>query len=313
MSNALPPAIFIMGPTASGKTALAMELFDQLPVELISVDSALIYRDMDIGTAKPTPDELARYPHALVDICDPSEAYSAESFRRDALQLMGQITERGKVPCLVGGTMLYYRALQYGLSRLPASDPEVRQHFTERAEKEGLAVLHAELCKIDPVAGERIHANDPQRTLRALEVYQQTGQTLTELQQAEQGEPMPYRTLKLVKSPERPILHERIAQRFELMLAQGFEQEVEKLMARGDLNLDMPSMRCVGYRQMWEYLAGQCDRTAMVEKGVAATRQLAKRQITWLRSEELAHWLDEQDQLAGKPVLAVCQDFLDSR
>ena len=313
MSNALPPAIFIMGPTASGKTALAMELFDQLPVELISVDSALIYRDMDIGTAKPTPDELARYPHALVDICDPSEAYSAENFRRDALHLMGEITERGKVPCLVGGTMLYYRALQYGLSRLPASDPEVRQHFAQRAEKEGLAVLHAELCKIDPVAGERIHENDPQRTLRALEVYQQTGQTLTELQQAEQGEPMPFRALKLVKSPERPILHERIAQRFELMLAQGFEQEVEKLMARGDLNLDMPSMRCVGYRQMWEYLDGQCDRTEMIDKGIAATRQLAKRQITWLRSEESAHWLDEQDQLAGKPVSAVCQDFLESR
>ena len=313
MSHPLPPAIFIMGPTASGKTALAMELFDQLPVELISVDSALIYRDMNIGTAKPTPDELERYPHALVDICDPSESYSAENFRRDALQLMDETTARGKVPCLVGGTMLYYRALQYGLSRLPATDPEVRQHFAERAEKEGLAVLHAELCKIDPVAGERIHENDPQRTLRALEVYQQTGQTLTELQLAEQGEPMPYRALKLVKSPERPILHERIAHRFELMLAQGFEQEVEHLMARGDLNLDMPSMRCVGYRQMWEYLDGQCDRTEMIEKGIAATRQLAKRQITWLRSEESAHWLDEQDQLAGKPVLAACQDFLESR
>ena len=313
MSNVLPPAIFIMGPTASGKTALAMELFDQLPVELISVDSALIYRDMNIGTAKPTPDELARYPHALVDICDPSEAYSAENFRRDALQLMSEITERGKVPCLVGGTMLYYRALQYGLSRLPASDPKVRQYFAQRAEKEGLAVLHAELCKVDPVAGERIHVNDPQRTLRALEVYQQTGKTLTELQQTEQGEPMPYRALKLVKSPERSILHERIAQRFEMMLAQDFEQEVEKLMARGDLNLDMPSMRCVGYRQMWEYLDGQCDRTTMVDKGVAATRQLAKRQITWLRSEESANWLDEQDQLAGKPVLAACQDFLESR
>jgi len=259
------------------------------------------------------PDELARYPHALVDICDPSEAYSAENFRRDALQLMGEITDRGRVPCLVGGTMLYYRALQYGLSRLPASDPEVRQHFAERAENEGLAVLHAELCKIDPVAGERIHANDPQRTLRALEVFQQTGKTLTELQQAEQGEPMPYRALKLVKSQDRPILHERIAQRFELMLAQGFEQEVEKLMARGDLNLDMPSMRCVGYRQMWEYLDGQCDQAAMVEKGIAATRQLAKRQITWLRSEESAHWLDENDQLAGKPVLAACQDFLETR
>ena len=313
MSHPLPPAIFIMGPTASGKTALAMELFDQLPVELISVDSALIYRDMNIGTAKPTPDELARYPHALVDICDPSESYSAENFRRDALQLMDDITARGKVPCLVGGTMLYYRALQYGLSRLPATDPEVRQHFAERAEKEGLAVLHAELCKIDPVAGERIHENDPQRTLRALEVYQQTGQTLTELQLAQQGEPMPYQALKLVKSPERPILHERIAHRFELMLAQGFEQEVEHLMARGDLNLDMPSMRCVGYRQMWEYLDGQCDRTEMIEKGIAATRQLAKRQITWLRSEESAHWLDEQDQLAGKPVLEACQDFLESR
>jgi len=226
---------------------------------------------------------------------------------------MDEITARGKVPCLVGGTMLYYRALQYGLSRLPATDPEVRQHFAERAEKEGLAVLHAELCKIDPVAGERIHENDPQRTLRALEVYQQTGQTLTELQLAQQGEPMPYQALKLVKSPERPILHERIAHRFELMLAQGFEQEVEHLMARGDLNLDMPSMRCVGYRQMWEYLDGQCDRTEMIEKGIAATRQLAKRQITWLRSEESAHWLDEQDQLAGKPVLAACQDFLESR
>lgn len=290
----LPPAIFVMGPTASGKTDLAMRLRDQLPVELVSVDSALIYRGMDIGTAKPTPQELLRYPHRLVDICDPSEAYSAENFRHDALQAMQEITEAGKIPLLVGGTMLYYRALQYGLSRLPTSDPQKRAELEEQMKREGLASLHARLAEVDPVAAERIHPNDPQRTLRALEVFRQTGRPFSVLQLEQQGEAMPYRALKLVRCPEeRSVLHDRISKRFEQMLESGFEQEVRGLMARGDLNIDMPSMRAVGYRQMWEHLSGEFDYSEMVERGKAATRQLAKRQITWLRSERAANWLDE--------------------
>jgi tRNA dimethylallyltransferase len=291
----LPPAIFVMGPTASGKTDLAMALYDRLPVELISVDSALIYRGMDIGTAKPTPRELADYPHCLIDICDPSEAYSAENFRNDALRAMQQITEAGRIPLLVGGTMLYYRALQYGLSKLPASDPQQRALLEHEMHEKGLAALHAELAQVDPVAAQRIHPNDPQRTLRALEVYRQTGRPFSELQASDKGEGMPYRVLKLVRAPaERVVLHERIGQRFEQMLEAGFEAEVRGLIARGDLHADMPSMRSVGYRQMWEYLHGDYDYTEMVERGKAATRQLAKRQITWLRSEKEANWLHEE-------------------
>jgi len=291
----LPPAILLMGPTASGKTELAMGLYDALPVELISVDSALVYRGMDIGTAKPSPEELARYPHRLIDICDPGESYSAENFRRDALAAMAQITAAGRIPLLVGGTMLYYRALQYGLSRLPASDPAVRAQLEARMRAEGLAALHAQLAKVDPVAAARIHPNDPQRTLRALEVWQISGRPLSELQAQQQGERMPYRAIKLVRAPrQRSVLHERIDRRFEQMLKDGFEDEVRALIARGDLHAELPSMRSVGYRQMWEYLHGQCSREEMIERAKAATRQLAKRQMTWLRSEKQAHWLDEQ-------------------
>lgn len=297
-----PPAIFVMGPTASGKTELAMALRDRLPVELISVDSALIYRGMDIGTAKPSPQELAAYPHRLIDICDPSEAYSAQNFRDDALQAMREITAAGKIPLLVGGTMLYYRALEYGLSRLPASRPQLRAQLERELQEKGLMALHAELAQVDPAASQRIHPNDPQRILRALEVYRQTGEPLSALQASEKGKGMPYRAIKLVRAPaDRSVLHERISRRFERMLEQGFEEEVRALTARADLLADMPSVRAVGYRQMWEYLHGQCVYTEMVEKGKAATRQLAKRQITWLRSEKGADWLDEEaGDLAGQ-------------
>jgi len=290
----LPPAIFVMGPTASGKTDLAMALYERLPVELISVDSVLVYRGMDIGTAKPSQEELADYPHRLIDICDPSEVYSAENFRLDALRAMEEITRGGKIPLLVGGTMLYYRALQYGLSELPESDPLLRDRLEREVEEKGLAAVHAELMAVDPVAARRIHKNDTQRTLRALEVYRQTGRPLSELQASNTGQGMPYRAIKLVRAPaDRAVLHERIARRFERMLEAGFEDEVRALIARGDLHAEMPSMRAVGYRQMWEFLQGHCGRSEMVERGKAATRQLAKRQITWLRSEKAANWLDE--------------------
>ncbi len=290
----LPPAILLMGPTASGKTDLAMALYDRLPVELISVDSALIYRGMDIGTAKPSPQELADYPHRLIDICDPSEAYSAENFRLDALREMRDITREGRIPLLVGGTMLYYRALQHGLSDLPASDPQLRAQLEREVQEKGLAAVHAELAAVDPEAARRIHENDPQRTLRALEVYRQTGRPMSALQASQKGRGMPYKAIKLVRAPaDRTVLHERIARRFERMLDAGFEDEVRTLIARGDLHAGMPSMRAVGYRQMWEFIHGNYDYAEMVERGKAATRQLAKRQITWLRSEERACWLDE--------------------
>ena len=289
------PVIFVMGPTASGKTELAMALHDSLPVELVSVDSALVYRGMDIGTAKPSPAELTRYPHRLVDTCDPAEAYSAERFRRDALRALAEIHAADRVPLLVGGTMLYYRALQYGLSSLPASDPATRAQLEWEMQERGLAALHAELARVDPAAAARIHRNDPQRTLRALEVWRLSGRPLSELQASGKGEGMPYRAIKLVRAPAtRAVLHARIDQRFEQMLTAGFEDEVRALVARGDLHADMPSMRSVGYRQMWEYLHGACGRDEMVERGKAATRQLAKRQITWLRSEKAATWLDEE-------------------
>jgi len=307
----MPPAIFVMGPTASGKTDLAIALYEHLPVELISVDSALIYRGMDIGTAKPTADELLAAPHRLIDICDPSEAYSAENFRRDALQAMDEITMLGKIPLLVGGTMMYYRSLQYGLSRLPASVPAVRAELEARMHAEGLDALHAQLVEVDPEAGARIHKNDTQRTLRALEVWQISGQPMSELQSQQKGEVMPYRAIKLVRAPsQREVLHQRINRRFERMLEEGFPQEVKRLMARGDLRADLPSMRSVGYRQMWEHLHGDYDWNEMVERGKAATRQLAKRQLTWLRSEEDANWLDEEAGDVDQQALAVLDKLL---
>lgn len=290
-----------MGPTASGKSALAMELVRHLPCDIISVDSALVYRGMDIGTAKPTAEELALAPHRLIDIIDPLDAYSAADFRRDALREMADIVAKGRIPLLVGGTMLYYKALLEGLSPLPEADPGVRAQIELEAATQGWAALHAELCRIDPVAGARIHPNDPQRLSRALEVFRLTGKNLTELT-ALQGEPLPYRTMQFVIAPsDRAWLRERIALRFDTMLAQGFEREVTRLLQRGDLNPSLPSIRCVGYRQMWDYLTGVLSYDEMRYRGIVATCQLAKRQMTWLRGwSHPLHWLEStaSDNLA---------------
>ena len=288
-----PLAIFLMGPTASGKTDLAIKLRQQLPVEVISVDSALIYRGMDIGTAKPSKAELALAPHRLIDICDPAESYSAANFRTDALREMQEISAQGKIPLLVGGTMLYYKALLEGLSPLPSADEKVRSEIEEKAALIGWGELHQELSKIDPISAQRINPNDSQRINRALEVFYLTGKTLTELT-AQKGEALPYDILQFAIAPEqREVLHLRIEQRFHKMIELGFQQEVEKLYRRPDLNENLPSIRCVGYRQMWEYLRGDYDHDEMVFRGICATRQLAKRQITWLRGwTSPIQWLD---------------------
>ena len=288
-----PLAIFLMGPTASGKTDLAIQLRQQLPVEVISVDSALIYRGMDIGTAKPSKAELALAPHRLIDICDPAESYSAANFRTDALREMQEISAQGKIPLLVGGTMLYYKALLEGLSPLPSADDKVRSEIEAKAALIGWGGLHQELSKIDPISAKRINPNDSQRINRALEVFYLTGKTLTELT-AQKGEALPYDILQFAIAPEqREVLHLRIEQRFHKMIELGFQQEVEKLYRRPDLNENLPSIRCVGYRQMWEYLRGDYDHDEMVFRGICATRQLAKRQITWLRGwTSPIQWLD---------------------
>ncbi|SSZ29854.1 tRNA dimethylallyltransferase [Aggregatibacter aphrophilus] len=288
-----PPAIFLMGPTASGKTDLAIQLRQQLPVEVISVDSALIYRGMDIGTAKPTAEELALAPHRLIDICDPAESYSAMNFCHDALREMQDITAQGKIPLLVGGTMLYYKALLEGLSPLPSADEKVRSEIETKAMQIGWSGLHQELAKIDPISAQRINPNDSQRINRALEVFYLTGKTLTELT-AQKGEALPYDILQFAIAPEqREVLHLRIEQRFHKMIELGFQQEVEKLYQRSDLKENLPSIRSVGYRQMWEYLRGDYDHKEMIFRGICATRQLAKRQITWLRGwKSPIQWLD---------------------
>ncbi|MCF4008316.1 tRNA (adenosine(37)-N6)-dimethylallyltransferase MiaA [Rheinheimera sp. UJ63] len=292
------PVICLMGPTASGKTALAIALKQQLVnAELISVDSALVYRGMDIGTAKPTAAELAQAPHFLLDIRDPAESYSAADFRADALQLIAQIQQRGNVPILVGGTMLYFKALLQGISELPAADKAIRATLEAEAAEHGWAYLHQQLAAVDPAAAQRIHPNDPQRINRALEVYRLTGRSLTELT-AEKPEPFPYKVYQFAIAPtDRAVLHQRIALRFEQMLAQGFEQEVRALAQRTDLHADLPSIRCVGYRQMWDYIAGKLTYQEMEAQGIAATRQLAKRQLTWLRSWPELHWLKSEVKL----------------
>jgi tRNA dimethylallyltransferase len=288
-----PLVVFLMGPTASGKTALAVELVARLPLAIVSVDSAMVYRGMDIGTAKPGPEVLARAPHRLIDICDPADAYSAARFRVDALREVADIHAAGRIPLLVGGTGLYFRGLESGLSELPAADRAVRARLAAEAAAFGWAHLHARLAKVDPAAAARIRPGDPQRIQRALEVWELTGQPLSSLQ-AEPGEPLPYRVLKLVLTPpDREALNERIGRRFHGMVAQGFEAEVERLLDRGDLAPDLPSLRAVGYRQMVSYLLGECDRPAMIERAITATRQYAKRQMTWLRAEREAVWLPE--------------------
>ena len=288
-----PPVLFLMGPTASGKTALAVELVRRLPFEIISVDSAQVYREMDIGTAKPDAETRRIAPHRLVDIRDPAEAYSAGQFRADALREIAAIQAAGHIPLLVGGTMLYFRALERGLAELPTADPALRARLAAERAEQGGAALHARLARLDPAAAVRIHPADSQRIQRALEVYELTGRPLTELCAVSRNESLPFRIVKWIVAPaNRQVLHERIKQRFQLMLAQGFVAEVECLRRRGDLNPDAPSMRAVGYRQVWAYLDGRLDETAMVERGIIATRQYAKRQLTWLRAEAGAVWLD---------------------
>jgi tRNA dimethylallyltransferase len=290
--SSLPPALFLMGPTASGKTDLAIELCENLPCEIISVDSALIYRGMDIGTAKPNSAELKKAPHMLIDILDPAQSYSVAEFRKDALLAMENITARGNIPLLVGGTMMYFKALIDGLSPLPESDQSVRKVIQAKAEESGWQALHQQLAQIDPTSAKRIHPNDPQRLIRALEVYQLTDRSMTDLM-ATKSAPIPYNVKQFCIAPDdRKVLHQRIAQRFQLMVDTGFQAEVEKLKNRGDLHLNLPSIRCVGYRQMWQYLDGDCDFNEMCEKSIAATRQLAKRQLTWLRGWENIYSLD---------------------
>jgi tRNA dimethylallyltransferase len=290
-----PLAVFLMGPTASGKTALACALSDQFPLDLVSVDSALVYRGLTIGAAKPDAPTLARYPHRLIDIRDPAEPYSAADFRGDAVAAMQDITAQGRVPLLVGGTGLYFRALQQGLSQLPEADQTVRDRLAAQAAAEGWPALHARLQQLDPAAAERIGPNDAQRIQRALEVIELTGRPLSEQQRGGSGERFPWRVLKLALVPQdRAPLHERIAQRFDTMLRDGFLDEVRTLRARGDLHADLPAIRAVGYRQAWEYLDGQTSEAEFRDRGVFATRQLAKRQITWLRSVLDARMLDPE-------------------
>lgn len=284
----LPPAIFLMGPTASGKTGAAVALFANLPIELISVDSALVYRDMDIGTAKPDAATLAIAPHHLINIISPEQVYSASSFRNDALRLMAEITARGKIPVLVGGTMLYFKALEDGLSQLPEADQQVRQRIEQEALLVGWPAMHAKLAEIDPRTAARLKPNDVQRIERALEVYYISGHTMTALHQATTSEKLAYRLLKIALVPsDRKVLHQRIALRFDQMLADGFINEVKALLAEyPGLTPDSTSMRCVGYRQALQHLAGQYDLAEFRDRGIFATRQLAKRQLTWLRSME---------------------------
>ena len=293
-----PPAIFLMGPTASGKTALSVQLAQKLNAEIISVDSALVFKGMDIGTAKPTLEERAGIPHHLIDILDPTESFSTGAFRRQALALMTDITARGKIPLLVGGTMLYFNALYHGLAQLPSADDAVRAQLNAQVQAIGKEAMHAKLQLVDPVAAARIHPNDPQRVQRALEVYELTGKSMTQLHAEAQVEEIPYQKIKLIIAPrDRAVLHEKIALRFKLMLQQGLVAEVEALYQRGDLTVQMPSMRAVGYRQVWSYLEGEINAEEMLETGIIATRQLAKRQFTWLRRETDAHsfYTEEQD------------------
>ncbi len=282
-----------MGPTASGKTGAAVELVQRLPLEIISVDSALVYRHMDIGTAKPDAETQRIAPHRLIDIIEPTQAYSAARFRADALRHMAEVTARGRVPLLVGGTMLYFKALREGLSELPAADPELRAAIEARAAKQGWPALHAELARVDPLTAARLKPTDAQRIQRALEVHELTGEPLSALLARQRAEALPYRILPLALVPgDRSVLHRRIAERFEAMLRQGLVEEVEWLRAHYALTPELPSMRCVGYRQVWAWLEGEIPRDALRERGIFATRQLAKRQLTWLRAMADAQVVD---------------------
>jgi tRNA dimethylallyltransferase len=307
-----PPAIFLMGPTASGKTALAIELRRRFGVDIISVDSALVYRSMDIGTAKPDAATLCEAPHALIDIRDPLESYSAAEFREDALAEMAKITAQGRVPLLAGGTMLYFQALSRGLAVLPAADPALRSSLESQARKSGWAAMHKKLAVQDPEIAERIHPNDPQRIQRALEVIELSGRKMSDLQKEQAVQEPDFRILRIIACPQpRAVLHERIEKRFHQMLREGFLDEARALHGRGDLNRHLPSMRCVGYRQAWSYLEGEINFEEMQFKAIAATRQLAKRQITWLRRESDALWYDPVVETALDSVFGEVEEFLE--
>jgi tRNA dimethylallyltransferase len=274
-----------MGPTASGKTGVAVELVQRMPVELISVDSALVFRDMDIGTAKPDAATLAKAPHHLIDIVSPTEAYSAAAFRHDALRLMADITARGKIPLLVGGTMLYFKALREGLSPLPQADAALREQLDAEIAQHGIEHLHAKLAKVDAESAARLHATDTQRVQRAMEIFLASGKPMSELIKHQEQDPLPYAITPIALIPsDRAVLHQRIAVRFAEMMKNGLVDELRGLRDKYDLHRDMTSMRCVGYRQAWEFMEGEITKDELREKGIAATRQLAKRQLTWLRS-----------------------------
>ncbi|MDO8415287.1 MAG: tRNA (adenosine(37)-N6)-dimethylallyltransferase MiaA [Agitococcus sp.] len=304
----LPPAIFLMGPTASGKTDVAIRLAQEYPIDIISVDSSMVYRGLDIGTAKPSAAELALAPHRLIDIRDPAQPYSAADFRVDALKEMAEITSRGRIPLLVGGTMLYFKVLKEGLANLPEANDVVRAEILLEAQTYGWPYIHQKLATIDPVTAARLTPNDSQRLQRALEVYYLTGTPLSVLHQAQEIQTLPYRLLEIALLPkDRGVLHERIEKRFDLMLANGFVDEVRALKSRGDLHLELPAIRSVGYRQVWEYLDGVYDAKEMRYRGIVATRQLAKRQHTWLRSLN-----EDVNQVYTEDVWIVLQNHLNN-
>lgn len=306
------PVVFIMGPTASGKTALAMALYKTNQFEIISVDSALIYQQMDIGSAKPTKAELDIAPHLLIDFLDPKENYSAANFVSDARNLINQIHERGKIPLLTGGTMLYFKALRDGLADLPEADLDIRTELDSELKQEGVESIHAKLALVDSVTAERLAPTDTQRILRALEVYRKTGKPLSIWHHEQVLDKLPNPIYSYAIAPkDRAVLHQRIAQRFKAMISDGFLDEVRALHSRGDLNLDMPSIRCVGYRQMWMHLNGELSFDEAIERGIIATRQLAKRQFTWLRRWQGVRWVDSTDgddlAKAEREILALSQ------
>ncbi len=308
---AKPLAVAIMGPTASGKTAAALEIARHVPCEIISVDSALVYRGMDIGTAKPTAAELAAVPHHLIDTLDPTESYSVMQFREDALRIAADIHARGKLPLLVGGTMLYFKGLRDGLDELPQADPALRAQLDMEIARHGVLALHRRLSEVDPVTAARLKPTDTQRIQRAMEIYLLSGQPMSSLLSRSSAPSLPFELLPIALEPsDRSQLHQRIEQRFDAMLtaSPSLLDEVSALRARGDLHLGLPSMRCVGYRQAWEHLDGQYDRATLREKGIAATRQLAKRQLTWLRSMEDRIVIDCLAPDAAAQVLAVLQN-----
>ena len=336
-SPTLPPVIFLMGPTASGKTDLAIELCRHLPCEIVSVDSALIYRGMDIGTAKPSPSELASAPHRLIDIRDPSEAYSVAEFRADALLAIEDIIAAGKIPLLVGGTMLYFKALLEGIADMPATDLDIREQIERDAEQYGWPYVHKQLAAVDPESAARIHPNHSQRIERALAVYRSSGVTMTAYRQLQLDgkdggddapKEFPYQAFQMAIAPlDRAVLHRRIENRFVLMVENGLIEEVERLFRREDLSEDLPSIRAVGYRQVWQHLEGKLSRDEMIERGIIATRQLAKRQFTWLRKWPDLQWLytdeigllaasndggDIENGLIGQPPVKLALKYLQS-